>query len=879
MPFYDRRELDVGTRTGPPLDPVYAGDDFLAGQQYATGCGGTLATNPGKPNTVWSTNEHGVISPGATITDPDGTRYTYFKYGSETIIDTYKRNDGITAAEYAALSPAAKANYCDTPAGDGKHYVPVPSTYVRQVSQKLGRDVYLASTGGNDGGTVDGPEDPPPPVISDPKNFLGCSLCLSEILAKYGQPSDGCINNLRGIEIQRFITETNIVRETVPVTGELCMSYFCNTRPFVGSLGAPILSVSLTPGAQYTSPGDSVTWTATPNITWPDESEALAAGIDPPNTVSYQWQRNPGSGWVNIGSATNQRYSRTVSLNENGDLFRCVVTADNRVNQNGFVGGARVTATSSAVTLYVTEPPCTRPTYTLTPAQGSRTTIAEGATETYDSSIRLYWPDCEDNGSVQASITISGVTNRNRTVVETASFGQVGLAPISYNYSHASVKAYDPTGIIITATYVVGGSDQFTISTFSRTVTPAEAQLTTDVNIIGASCVASKNEICDLSGSLTLTLECELEDSIVMWQRQFDGTYSLTKAKVFADIYRRNCTATGCSSWTRFISNEQIGTFQRQGTNRYKSVINVNAPDKGPDNLRWEYRVDFLADARTRLSDGVTIDPTGPQETDTASATDSVDGPASDACAVVTVTPGSFSRVGITTTGPVQVPDDGSFLSIGVTGTAQGVDMGTATSVEYDHSREGDVNPASATGIGPSKTFFVFSNLNQVLNRGTVNNGVVSYTRSGTHTITANFSGHPDGSTNTDTGSANWNATFTYPVTEPSVTITSPSAAGTFNTPENPPYTRSVNGLSRATVVGGIAPFTYAWSHSITANEGSALVTGSPNGETYTITATDSQTAFVSGSVTCVVTDRLGQTATASNNWNIRITFRGISFD
>jgi len=135
---YDKRELNVGTWTGPSNEPAYAGDDFLAGKSYATGCSGTKATNPGIPSSSWS------VGPGV-VEEPDGTIKRYFLHGGETVIDNYCRNDGITESKYQALVDAnndAYKNYCDNAVG-GIHYLKDPNCgYVRQVSRSIGVDIW-----------------------------------------------------------------------------------------------------------------------------------------------------------------------------------------------------------------------------------------------------------------------------------------------------------------------------------------------------------------------------------------------------------------------------------------------------------------------------------------------------------------------------------------------------------------------------------------------------------------------------------------------------------------------------------------------------------------------------------------------------------------
>ena len=97
---YDERQLNIGTRTGPPSEPVYVGDDFLAGTTYVSDCNGSTSTNGPKPGYGGT--------PLGVFEEPDGTIKRYFLHGDETTIDSYCRNDGITQSKYDALSDENK---------------------------------------------------------------------------------------------------------------------------------------------------------------------------------------------------------------------------------------------------------------------------------------------------------------------------------------------------------------------------------------------------------------------------------------------------------------------------------------------------------------------------------------------------------------------------------------------------------------------------------------------------------------------------------------------------------------------------------------------------------------------------------------------------
>ena len=136
---YDERQTNVGTRTGPPQGPPFAGDDFLAGTTYVVDCNGNTAKNPGKPGFNYDPPE---ASQGVVV-EADGTVKRYFVQSGENITDYYCRNKGISTTQYNALSDENKKNYCDDPIG-GTHYSTSADcgSYVREVSRSLGVDIW-----------------------------------------------------------------------------------------------------------------------------------------------------------------------------------------------------------------------------------------------------------------------------------------------------------------------------------------------------------------------------------------------------------------------------------------------------------------------------------------------------------------------------------------------------------------------------------------------------------------------------------------------------------------------------------------------------------------------------------------------------------------
>ena len=138
---YNRRLLNVGTRSGPPQGTEYGGDDFLAGTSYVTGCSGATAQNGPKPGFSYDPPE----AAQTVVVEADGTVKRYFVHGNEDPTDSYCRNDGISESKYQSLldsGNSAAKNYCENAIG-GKHYLTDPNCgYVREVSRPLGVDVW-----------------------------------------------------------------------------------------------------------------------------------------------------------------------------------------------------------------------------------------------------------------------------------------------------------------------------------------------------------------------------------------------------------------------------------------------------------------------------------------------------------------------------------------------------------------------------------------------------------------------------------------------------------------------------------------------------------------------------------------------------------------
>ena len=157
---YDQRISNVGSRTGPLLDPIFAGDDFLAGTTYVVDCNGNTSKNPGRPGYSYDPPE----AAQGVVVEADGTVKRYFVNTSkESITDYYCRNSGISTSQYNALSDENKKNYCDDPIG-GTHYSTSADcgSYVREVSSPIGVDIWYPQ-----------PDAPPEPECKPEGQGLG----------------------------------------------------------------------------------------------------------------------------------------------------------------------------------------------------------------------------------------------------------------------------------------------------------------------------------------------------------------------------------------------------------------------------------------------------------------------------------------------------------------------------------------------------------------------------------------------------------------------------------------------------------------------------------------------------------------------------------
>jgi hypothetical protein len=73
-------------------------------------------------------------------------------------------------------------------------------------------------------------------------------------------------------------------------------------------------------------------------------------------------------------------------------------------------------------------------------------------------------------------------------------------------------------------------------------------------------------------------------------------------------------------------------------------------------------------------------------------------------------------------------------------------------------------------------------------------------------------------------------------------------------------------------VVGGDAPYTYEWSYSEISGNTTVDETNGTSNDDYELTIGDQYTGVYSvGTIHCTVTDNLGRSAGASNNYSLEV--------
>ena len=587
----------------------------------------------------------------------------------------------------------------------------------------------------------------PPAITYERGDFYSCSpASLRDILIFYGIGRTGCLSQLRGTKIERYVSDGELSVEEVPAEGPLCLSYFCKTRPFIGTLAAPqITRAVVTPASLSVSAGQLASWTVSASVSWPDTKNVIASGLTPVEKISYQWQHKVGNSWQNISGQTGKTFqfitenaapptssgggtitgvsvtqtgsglssdvyaedygsgsgadfnisvsggkvsqvsitnggsgyivgddfgvsglgfgpatagaftvtrvtSGTISVpttDQNGNMYRCIVTADNRVSGNGFTGGAKISAPSNAATLYINIPVCAAPTVSSwAPSSNSYSTIAPGDSNTIYPRLRMNaWPGCNSGGTIKATIYRTTASGANKTAMFTKTYGQLTAVPktssdFSYTYDYDEI-------------YSVGGQNEvhyfaeFEISAPNSTSNYTDLVVTdkwivsTDAytnygnpvfNLLTAE--PSYSVACDPSDNqkVSVQISATLENGMIRWQEQSAGIFNLQKAILTASIDRRITYADDTkTAWTN-VEDVILGEFQRSNPNTYVASETLDVP-KGTNKIikKWQYRITVTADSRARNIAGDLLSYPGGG---TATQTEYVDlsGPASTSC-------------------------------------------------------------------------------------------------------------------------------------------------------------------------------------------------------------------------------------------------------
>ena len=195
-----------------------------------------------------------------------------------------------------------------------------------------------------------------------------------------------------------------------------------------------------------------------PAITTQPTNQTVTSGQNASFTVTangnpaptYQWQVNSGSGWVNIGGATNATYTLTgTTTNQSGNQYRCVAT-----NLQGTVNSNAATLTVNPV-----------PTYGIS--------LNPSANKTFDSVIFGYGTQTEHSVTVNntgnqptgnLTVALSG-TNASSFTLSTTSISNIAVS------GNSNFTVRPNTGLVVgtyIATVTVSGanvtSQHFTVS-------------------------------------------------------------------------------------------------------------------------------------------------------------------------------------------------------------------------------------------------------------------------------------------------------------------------------------------------------------------------------------------------------------------------------
>ncbi|MUV04669.1 T9SS type A sorting domain-containing protein [Flavobacterium rakeshii] len=733
------------------------------------------------------------------------------------------------------------------------------------------------------------------------------SFSLAATNANFGDPCTGTAKDLK-VQLSYGIPITYLWTNNLPSIG-LAASGTGNIPAFVATnvTNAPVTAtITVTP--RYINGGSScfgtpITFTITvnpsPKITVQPISQTTCNGSNTTfsatvsNATDYQWQVDPGSGFINMSDTAPYSGTTTTSLaitgvtsSMNGYKYRLIatgsctptVTSTDAILTVPSITGTTIVANvlcngSSNGSINLTPSGGTGP-YTFNWGGGITTedrtglaagnysvtiTDANGCTGTVNATVSQ--PSVlTASTNVVSNVSVIGGTDGSATV---SAFG--GLAPYTYLWSNSATTASITS--IAAGTYTVIVTDAIGCTATSGVT------ITEPVCVMSASITSQTNVTCNGESTGSLTVQQSGGDApfSYSWSNGISLLNSPSSTNTQNDLAAgsytviitdaNGCTATATATITQpsalSLSQQVTVNILCHGTATGSASVKAATGGAGGYTYNWTPG-NPTGDGTTTVT-GLTAGTWTCTVTDANGCTKSVNFTLNQPSAI-SLTPASQTNIAChgTATGSASVSTatggaggytynwtPGNPTGDGTT-TVTGLTAGTWTCTVMDMF--GCTKSVNFTITQPASTVSGDTVVTNVLCNGDSNGSINLTPLGGTEPYTFNWG---DGITTEDrTGLPVGN--YSVMITDANgctgtvnATVTQPSVLTASGVVTNVGCNGGSNGTVDLTVNGGTAPYTFAWSNSATTEDMTGLMAG-----TYDVTVTDAHGCTATTSVT-----------------------------
>ncbi len=596
----------------------------------------------------------------------------------------------------------------------------------------------------------------------------------------------------------------------------------------------------------------------------------VATGVGP---FTYQWQKNSGSGAVNITGATSANYTTPAT-----------VAGDNNATFDVIVSNAAGSTTSASATLTLNFPP----TITVPPANA---TVNLGATATFSvvaASVGPFTYQWQKNSGTGA-VNITGATNSSYTTPATVAGDNNAMFDVIVSNAAGSTTSasatltlnFPPTIATPPASTTVNLGATATFNVVASGVGPFTYQWqknsgTGAVNITGAT-NSSYTTPATVAGDNNATFDVIVSNAVgsvtsasATLTLNFPPTVTVPPASTTVNLGATatfNVTASGVGPFT-YQWQKNSGSGAASITGATSASYTTPATVAGDNNATFDVMVSNAAGSITSASATLTLNFPPTITVPPASTTVNLGAPATFSVAASGTAPFTYKCQKYSGTGAANIPgatsssyttpatvagDNNATFDV-IVSNAAGSTMSASATLTLNFPPTITVPPASTTvTLGAPATFSVGVS------------GVGSFTYQWQEN-SANIAGGTSASYTTPaTVAGDNNATFDVVVSNAVGSTTSASATLTLNFPPTitvPPASTTMNLGVTATfnvTVSGTGPFTYQWQKN--SGSGAVNVTGATSAS-YTTPATvagDNNATF-----DVMVSNAAGSTTSAS---------------